>query len=242
MRRFKGFTLTELMIALAVVGIIVAVVTPAIMRTRPNKNKMMVKKTFYATEQIVSTLINDQRLYPDVHLACDAEDGTVDITDNFYCAWGFDYTNEVKHMGFKYGGSADSNGAKSKFLGLFKSSLNVSKDDTSVAAVSGATGEDSIRPVFYTNDGAKWDLTGTVDAWEDGHEKPEDAGIGEILIDVNGDDGPNCRQGEGDCDDAGNDFDQYVIEVLASGKLRISASDRKASEFATINTSIRDSL
>ena len=156
--------------------------------------------------------------------------------------WGFDYTNEVKHMGVKYGGSADSNGAKSKFLGLFKSSLNVSKDDTSVAAVSGATGEDSIRPVFYTNDGAKWDLTGTVDAWEDGHEKPEDAGIGEILIDVNGDDGPNCRQGEGDCDDAGNDFDQYVIEVLASGKLRISASDRKASEFATINTSIRDSL
>ena len=32
MRRFKGFTLTELMVALAVIGIIVAVVTPAIVR------------------------------------------------------------------------------------------------------------------------------------------------------------------------------------------------------------------
>ena len=62
MRRFKGFTLTELMIALAVLGILVAVVTPAIMRARPNKNKMMVKKTFYTVENIVSSLINDETL------------------------------------------------------------------------------------------------------------------------------------------------------------------------------------
>lgn len=39
MRRLKGFTLTELMVAMAVIGILVAVVTPAIMKTRPNKNK-----------------------------------------------------------------------------------------------------------------------------------------------------------------------------------------------------------
>ena len=70
MRRFKGFTLTELMVALAVIGILVAVVTPAIMKTRPNKNKMMVKKSFYITEQIVSSLINDERLYPDMRDAC----------------------------------------------------------------------------------------------------------------------------------------------------------------------------
>ena len=87
MRRFKGFTLTELMVSLAVIGIIVAVVTPAIVRLRPNKTKMMVKKTFYTTEQIVSTLINDQRFYPDMHLACDLDAGAVD----YECAWGFDY-------------------------------------------------------------------------------------------------------------------------------------------------------
>ena len=46
MRRLKGFTLTELMIALAVIGILVAIVTPTIMKTRPNKNKMMIKKTY----------------------------------------------------------------------------------------------------------------------------------------------------------------------------------------------------
>lgn len=37
MKKLKGFTLTELMVAMGVIGILVAVVTPAIMKTRPNK-------------------------------------------------------------------------------------------------------------------------------------------------------------------------------------------------------------
>ena len=53
MRRLKGFTLSELMVALAVIGILVAIVTPTIMKTRPNKKKMMIKNTFYTTERCV---------------------------------------------------------------------------------------------------------------------------------------------------------------------------------------------
>ena len=67
---------------------------------------------------------------------------------------------------------------------------------------------------------------------------PQDAGLGEILIDVNGDDPPNARQ----ADASEDDFDQYVIEVMATGKLRIAEADTKAIEYITINTSIRDGL
>lgn len=218
MKRFKGFTLTELMIALAVIGIIVAIVTPTIMKTRPNKNKMMIKKTFYTTEQIVSTLINDTRLYPDMREACDSDwlaNNTE--TDNVYCAWGFDYTNKVNSEGEVYQGAT-------KFSGLFKSRLNVKSE----------TGN-----VFYTTDGVKWDLSGTEGAWKPGFVSgPKDAGIGKILIDVNGDDPPNARQKASSEDD----FDQYVIEVMATGKLKVADDDTKAIEYVTINTSIRDGL
>ena len=217
MRRFKGFTLTELMVALAVIGILVAVVTPAIMKTRPNKNKMMVKKTFYTTEQIVANLINDARLYPDL----------------LYCAWGFDYTNEVTYEGEEYKGGK-------KFMGLFATALNVSRSDDC---------SNDICSIIYTTDGVRWDLGGTNGAWTktNAGDSYKDSGVGYIIIDVNGDDAPNCREGGDDgegntCDGNSDDFDRYVIDVYANGKLNINANDTKAIEYATINTSIRDNL
>ena len=220
MRRFKGFTLTELMIALAVIGILVAVVTPAIMKTRPNKNKMMVKKTFYTTEQIVSTLINDERLYPDMRDVCG--EGVVSGADpNVYCAYGFDYDESVTYEGVEYEGDT-------KFAELFKSRLNVKRDSA----------EDDL--VFYTTDGVKWDLTETKGAWSAGAE-PGDFNTGRkgtIIIDVNGDEEPNARQSDSDEDS----FDTYEIQILSNGKMRIDPADSRAVDYATINTSIRDTV
>jgi len=234
MRRFKGFTLTELMIALAVIGILVAVVTPAIMKTRPNKNKMMVKKTFYTTEQIVSSLINDDILYPDMREACRTHEKNQDI----YCAWGFDYTYKGNFEGETYEG-------ENKFGALFKSRLNVSRN--SGEKDGEAPNDTDYYPVFFTSDGVKWDLTGTKDAWKSEKDKVgtfEDhgnntAGMGTILIDVNGDEEPNqaCTLDE---DTETEDCDQYEIQILANGKLRINPDHARAVNWATINTSIRD--
>ena len=223
MKRFKGFTLTELMVALAVIGILVAVVTPAIMKTRPNKNKMMVKKTFYTTEQIVSSLINDERLYPDMRDAC--AEGFVSGTADVYCAYGFDYTESVKYEGKNYSGDK-------KFAELFKNRLNVKKESAGDALV------------FYTTDGVKWDLNGVKGAWPkgdapgefDGNNAPTNTGT--ILIDVDGDAGVNKREADSDEDS----FDQYKIQILSNGKLRIDPADSRAVDYATINTSIRDTV
>ena len=220
MKKFRGFTLTELMIALAVIGVLVAVVTPAIMKTRPNKNKMMVKKTYYTTEQIVSSLINDERLYPDMTEACENPEG-VEETANFYCAWGFDYKSDAKYEGETYTGDT-------KFRDLFKSKLNISEDGGNK---------------FKTTDGVIWDLTNTTgdapnNGWTARSTTVSGAGKGSILIDVNGEDAPNAREADSDADD----FDQYVIEIKANGKMNIASADQRAAEYITINTSIRDAL
>lgn len=250
MRRFKGFTLTELMVALAVIGILVAVVTPAIVKTRPNKNKMMVKKTFYTTEQIVSSLINDPILYPDMSEIC--RSGAPDDDDR-YCAWGFDYVEGAESEGAIYEDEW-------KFAALFKDRLNVARNDQASRVANATPDNDAFFPVFYTIDGVKWDLRGTVDgndpAWEaemrkvgsfdDNCTGANDSctskdndvpGAGTILVDVNGDEEPNVA-----CTANNEDCDQYEIQILANGKLRIHPQHTRAIEWATINTSIRDSL
>lgn len=227
MKKLKGFTLTELMVAMGVIGILVAVVTLAIMKTRPNKNKMMIKKSFYTAEQIVSTLINDERLYPDMKDICDR--GVVEGEDptKVYCAFGFDYDNSVRYEGETYAGNT-------KFADLFASRLNVKT-------------EDETNHIYYTTDGIKWDLSQTVGAWTKGQDTPgkfgdqtNAAGVGKITVDVNGDEAPNCRESNENC--SADDFDQYVIEILATGKMRIDSTDAKAVDYATINTSIKDSV
>ena len=245
MRRFKGFTLTELMVALAVIGILVAVVTPAIMKNRPNKNKMMVKKSFYTAEQIVSTLINDESLYPDMRDFCVGSEVAEDAEEEGICAWGFDYTAEVQHEGYSYDG-------KYKFAALFKEKLNVkgndnaSKDTTDKTGIEAEGSNKAFYPAFYTSDGIKWDLTGTKDAWKAEKDKvgtfdteckasPENAGCGVIKIDVDTSNGEEVL-----CTEANDDCDTYEIQLLASGKMRINPAHTRAVNYATINTSIKD--
>ena len=235
MKIFKGFTLSELMVALAVIGIIVAIVTPAIMKTRPNKNKMMVKKSFYTVEQIVSTLVNDESVYPDMRETCEAGNN---------CYFGFDDTRAAYYEGEEYKGPW-------KFAALFKSRLNVKSPDNIGDEVQNATPDNaSFRPVFLTTDGIKWDLTGTVK--EDGlsqwvfakkvgqfnNQGEGTAGVGTIKIDVNGDDLPNvpCTA------DNADDCDTYEVQILSNGKLRINPEHTTAINWATINTSIKDGL
>lgn len=223
MRRFKAFTLAELMIAMAVIGILVAIITPAVVKTRPNKNKMMVKKTFYTVENVVSGLINDERVYPDMRSLC--YDGETSTDDEDYCAWGFDYDATVNYEGEDVGGDT-------KFIDLFVSKLNVKQAD-------------SENYLYYTNDGVLWNLSGTKGAWTSKKAKigtfdeqgDDTAGIGKITIDVNGDEGPGAF-----CTDANEDCDKYEIQILANGKMRINPEHTRAIDYVTINTSIKDGL
>lgn len=227
MRRFKAFTLTELMIALAVIGVLVAVVTPAIMRTRPNKNKMMIKKSYYEAEKIVSSMINDETLYIDGRDACNSQAAN---SARGGCNWGFDDYNSVVYDGETY-----ANGTK--FPGLFGAKLNFRNADTT-------------SWIYTTSDGVIWYLGGTVSQWDHTTtSKPSDITNGSIIIDVNGADGPNCRQNGRNqvnetCTGSTADFDQYKIDISVTGKMTIDAdiTNSRAADFVTINTSLRDSI
>jgi len=60
----KGFTLSEVMVTLALVGIIAGVLTPAFMQMAPSNNKVMIKKEYNVLAKAISDMANDELSYP----------------------------------------------------------------------------------------------------------------------------------------------------------------------------------
>ena len=58
MRKNKAFTLAELMIVLAVLGVIAAILTPVILSSMPNEKKVKFRKAHYVAQKAMEETIN----------------------------------------------------------------------------------------------------------------------------------------------------------------------------------------
>lgn len=59
----RAFTLAEALIALCIIGVIVALLLRTLNRVTPNKEKVMFVKAYHALEQVVADTINDPNKY-----------------------------------------------------------------------------------------------------------------------------------------------------------------------------------
>ena len=59
----KAFTLAEVMVTLAVFGVLAALLLPAIANVRPNKNKVMFKKAYYVKSRLLYFYIYETILF-----------------------------------------------------------------------------------------------------------------------------------------------------------------------------------
>lgn len=218
--KLKAFTLTELLIALAVLGLLIAILAPIISNLLPEQNALMAKRSYYAAQTLVSDLLNDEACYPD-HTQSVYGDQRVGFDD------GYGYADCAKWGGVENTGSIDEENAGSKFVTLFKNKLDVSRD------ISGAS-------VFETRDGIWW----AIDAANLAENDPNSYLT--ITVDVNGGENPNCAQAEGAsaslgqvCEGRADDFDIYSIKVYADGKMEIQ--DQWAIEAVDINKDVTGS-
>ncbi len=60
----KGFTLEEIAIALAMIGVLSVLMLNAIRKVTPDNNKILFKKAYSIVERTVAELVNDETLYP----------------------------------------------------------------------------------------------------------------------------------------------------------------------------------
>ena len=174
MKGIKAFTLAELLIALAVIGVLAAILMPIVFNIIPDQNALMAKRAYFSTQTVVSELINDDSCYPDQTYVINPRIGFED---------GYGYVNCEK-----WGGNAETEqyintegSPVMKFATLFADSLDVKKGTYS--ADSGNKGA-----TFTTKDGMVYKIFPV---------KQNSADKIGISVDVNGlgtSNKPNCGQ------------------------------------------------
>ncbi len=226
----KAFTLAELMVCLLLISVLATILLPAIIQNKPNKSKVLFRKTYYIIERVVSELINDEDIYPN-----NEEEGLM----------GFANYGEVTYAGNDYSGVT-------KFCNLFFEKLNttsasprcVSSAETPSATPTSAENEGS----FMTNDGVIWYLPATKRFASENYEAiPEsDDGTGHIIpgtpggaveqevhVDVNGITKPNCFYDVDTCSDP----DRFTVYVRYDGKVRVEGE--KEREYLMSNSTLK---
>ena len=206
----KAFTLTELLIALAVIGILIAILLPVIFNIMPDQNALMAKRAYHAVQSVTSSLINNEACYPNLTQA-PADEAREGFDDGYGYAdcvlWGMsDATSQ-------YINTEDAN---SKFLTLFTNKLDLAGNSTEDTVVNVGS---STEYTFTTKDKIIW----TAQNMNLAHSNTNPSI--ELMIDVNGPDKPNCKSPE-DSDGTNcsskKDFDRFTVTIYADGKMDIA--------------------
>ncbi len=230
MKKFLGFTLSELMIAMLVMGILLAVVMPTMTKKTANKNKMFVKKAYFATSEVIAELINDDTIYATADGICPAtgESGYV----GFDCLQANVLPNNKYYGKLAYHFADKLNTYEEVELGDTYSGLN--SDDACVEYDL-----DTFCYTFTTTDGIHWMFPGAEEYA--GFPKGNVSTPYTILVDVNGlDNGDNCYEGSGysDCDEKTDSFDQFRISIYADGRIEIPEEETWARDAIQISSSL----
>lgn len=195
----KGFTLAEVMVTLAVCGILASLLLPSIANVRPDKSKALFKKAYYIAERMVFELVNDDDFYPGQGEAI-----------------GLDNTIVASYLGQTFEG-------QSKFCGLFARKVNTTDDDAihCDADHSVPTGNGTYKePSFMTTDGIAWYVP--FSKFETSSSNT--TGAQTIYVDVNNQKRPNCKYNATTCKDP----DIFEIKVLPDGKMFVDGDKEKS--------------
>lgn len=223
-----AFTLAETLTTLVIIGVIAATATPTIMNALPNTNKVKFKKAYSTIETVITTLINNDIIYPSSTILTGGD--------------GVDYQQGFNNTGTIATGNGAFTPIPNKFCYYMADQLNI-VGTTNCPNVDAVTSIPYTKPTFTTTDGIDWYLyipvADTTTSTETGAlaittsaQFPLSSTMytTKIIVDVNGSKAPNCTAdlnfatyGLSQC--TGNSTpDQYIIGVRYDGKLQIGCS------------------
>lgn len=170
----KGFTLAEVLVTLGVVGVLAAILTPAVFKVTPSKSKVLFRKSYNILQQSISMIINDDKTYP-----------ADQVTGSPATQLGFNYVYDPSNS------TTPTYYTNNKFCTFLTDSLNVVGTATCPAYNASTNGD------FTTSDGIAWTINfpaGGSDAAPATQFPISSTNYAtKIIVDVNGAaNGPNC--------------------------------------------------
>lgn len=205
-----AFTLSEILIAMCIMGVLAAMLIPVIMQSTPDYNKVMFRKSLYSLQVAVNNMIKDQANYPRDEMGVDSSSGLP-------VEKGFNYT------------TATTNGLTNKFCYLLFERLNTIGSSVACPSSSG-----SFTQVATTSDGIVWKMAiAGSDGSPDTQFPLTNTGFNgvKILFDVNGSKAPNCTKDSAGgswsaavCGPSVQDSDQFIVGVRYDGKIQVACS------------------
>lgn len=131
----KGFSLAEVLIAIAIIGVLAIIVIPLLTKDNPSRNKVIFRKAYNSLAQIILNMINDDVNYPGAR---------------------FDTSSPPVPRGFNYT-DATSNGTTNKFCYFLSNQLNTVGSVTCPLATAPAAAANIATVTMFTMpDGSVW--------------------------------------------------------------------------------------
>ncbi len=211
MKKYRAFTLAEVLIVLAIIAVLAVLVTPMLMNTVPNKEMVMFKKAYATTDRIVNELIHDEDFYPE-----DPNERLIGF-QHTQIGPGMNGTG-AREQEASYHGEIVA--GDSKFCKLFASKLKLQGERRCrIGRYSLAAGG-----TFTTTDGIIWSMP-FGDFSDNGFTE-------QIAVDVNGNNPPNCGERFANnqtiskqCEE-GEAPDQFTINVARDGRITVNGIAR----------------
>lgn len=196
----KAMTLAETLVVMFLLGVVASVTIPALWHARPNDSRMMFRKAYYDAERVISDMINDESLYPELFISgidVPADFGTVSVMADFPVkdSSGNPVKNEdgsiktekreaVVVMGTEYKG-------ETKFCGLFADKMNISGEPN--CTINKSTNVSYDTPSFTATNGIAWYVPTTENIFTFIARNGAPAPPIVLRVDINGAAPPNCR-------------------------------------------------
>ena len=200
----KGFTLAEILISLAIIGIIAAIGFPAVNSMKPNKNKIMYLKVYDELRNGIASLAADSSLFP----VCKDDGG-----DGIECA-SFPLLNTMLPVNNKFSDSKYEGNVK--LCNLVAYYLNVSDtscSDSTYSFNSGSFNTDfNNKKSFTTQNGIQWWIIPQENSASDGTASYQT----DIYVDIDpSKESKNCIYDKDECKNP----DRFKFMIAADGSV-----------------------